>query len=107
MNDTGKRVVFITASGEDEARRIASALVEERLAACVNIAPHIRSIYRWEGKVCDDPESLLIVKTGEDKLGALIERAAQLHSYDTPEVIAVPVTEGFKGYLDWIGDCLD
>jgi len=99
-------VVFITASSEEEAKKIAVCLVEENLAACVSILPKIRSIYRWEGKVADQEEVLLIAKTSEEKFAALSRSVKKLHSYQTPEVIAVPVADGLKPYLDWIDESL-
>lgn len=106
MGGSGKRVVFITASSEDEARKIATSLVEENLAACVSIIPKIRSIYRWEGKVADEEELLLIAKTSEEKFAALSRSVKKLHSYETPEIIAIEITDGLKSYLDWIDESL-
>lgn len=97
-------VILVTAGSEDEAARIATALVEERLAGCVNIVPSIRSIYRWEGKVCDEAEVLLVIKARHDKVPQLTERVKQLHSYTVPEVIALPITEGSADYLKWLMD---
>ncbi len=104
---TDKRVTLITASSEDEARTIAKTIVEERLAACVNIIPSIRSIYRWEGKICDDSESLLIVKTSNKSVEALEKRVAQLHSYSVPEIISLPIERGSEKYLAWIDENLN
>lgn len=101
-----KRLVFITAPNEAEARKIANSLVEENLAACVSIVPKIVSIYRWEGKVTEDEELLLIVKTSEEKFSALSESVVKLHSYKTPEIIAIAIADGLKSYLDWIDDSL-
>ncbi len=97
-------VVFITAPGEEEAAGIAKALVEEKLAACVNIIRGIRSIYRWEGKVEDEPEALMVVKSREGLFEKLSGRVRELHPYSVPEVIAVPITRGLKEYVDWIGE---
>lgn len=102
----GYVAVFITASSEDEAARIARALVEERLAACVNIIPAVRSIYRWEGKVEESAETMLIAKTDAGNMAPLIERVRALHSYTTPEIIALPVADGYGGYLEWLGDSI-
>lgn len=99
---TEYRVILITCRGEEEADRIGSTLIEEHLAACVNIVPKITSIYRWEGEVCRDLESLLIVKAREGTLEKLEERVKSLHSYDLPEVIALPVSGGSEDYLDWV-----
>ena len=95
-------VVFITAPSEEEAAGIARALVEEKLAACVNIIRGIRSIYSWEGTVEDDTEMLLVVKTREALFDRLAARVKELHSYTVPEVIALPLAKGLKDYTDWI-----
>lgn len=97
-------VILVTAGSEDEAARIATALVEERLAGCVNIVPSVRSIYRWQGKVCDEAEVLLVIKARHDKVSQLADRVKQLHSYTVPEVIALPITEGSADYLKWLTD---
>jgi|HubBroStandDraft_5_1064220.scaffolds.fasta_scaffold05248_4 periplasmic divalent cation tolerance protein len=96
------RIVFTTASTPDEAKRLARALVEEQLAACVTLIPSVRSIYRWEGKVEDSTESLLMIKTSVEQLAALEARLHELHSYDTPEFLALRVEAGSRGYLDWM-----
>jgi periplasmic divalent cation tolerance protein len=96
-----KLIVLMTAPNE-EAVKIASALVEERLAACVNIIKDIRSIYRWEGKVEDDSEALMVAKTTEELFGRLSTRVKELHPYSVPEVIAAPVVQGLKEYVEWI-----
>jgi periplasmic divalent cation tolerance protein len=95
-------VVLITVSGEEEAARIGRQLVESRLAACVNIVPSIRSIYRWEGSVQDEREVLMIAKTRKDLFGGLREKVKELHSYTVPEILALPVAEGLLEYLSWI-----
>lgn len=97
-------VAFVTAATSDEATRIARALVEERLAACVNIVAPIASVYRWEGQVQQDSEVLLIIKTTDARLPALIRRVKALHSYQVPEVIAVPIADGSADYLAWLAD---
>ena len=94
--------VFITAPNEDEAASIARALVEERLCACVNIIPRIRSIYRWEGKIFDEPEVMMIAKTSSAMAPALVNRVKELHSYKVPEIICLPISTGSGDYLDWI-----
>lgn len=86
----------------DLAQKIAHALVQERKAACVNIIPGIRSIYRWEEKVCDDSEILLLIKSSEENFEQIRKRIRQLHSYDTPEVIAIPITAGDPDYVSWL-----
>jgi periplasmic divalent cation tolerance protein len=95
-------VVFITASNEDEAATIAGALVEAKLAGCVNIINNIRSIYRWQGKIEDEKEVLMIAKTRREVFGAFIKKVKELHNYEVPEVIAVPIVEGSPDYLKWL-----
>ena len=97
-------VVLITAKNASEAKKISTALVDQKLAACCNILPAIRSIYRWEGKVCDDREVLMIVKTSRDAFSALEKKVKTLHSYAVPEIIALPIIEGSKPYLKWLGE---
>ncbi|MDH5510022.1 MAG: divalent-cation tolerance protein CutA [Nitrospinota bacterium] len=106
MDNGEMRVVFITASNQEEAARIAKALVAEKLAACVGIVPSVRSIYMWKGEVRDEGEVLMIVKTSATKFPTLAERVESLHSYDVPEVIAMPIVDGLQSYLDWIDETL-
>ena len=94
-------VVYITAS-EENARDLASALVEEKLAACVNRIPGIESTYTWEGRVERDTEDLLVVKTRAALFDRLKERVQEIHGYDVPEIIAVPIVEGNASYLEWM-----
>ncbi len=95
-------VVFVTCGSEDEALKIANALVETHLAACVNLIAPIRSIYRWEGKIWDEKEWLLIIKTQKHKFEPLEKEVKSLHSYSVPEMISLPITEGSSAYLNWI-----
>ncbi len=95
-------VVLVTTPTPERAAEIARALVEERLAACGNVVPGVRSIYRWEGKVQEDAEALLVLKTTRGRFEALRERVLSLHPYDVPEVIALPVEAGSAPYLAWI-----
>jgi periplasmic divalent cation tolerance protein len=95
-------VVLVTAPSAEKAAEIARALVEERLAACGNVVPAIRSIYRWAGKVEDDAEALLVLKTTRGRFDALRDRVLALHPYDVPEVIALSVEAGSAAYLAWI-----
>ena len=95
-------VVFITASNEDEAAKISRALVESRLAGCVNIIRDIRSIYSWKGKIEDEPEVLMIAKTRRPLLDALMKKVKELHSYTVPEIIALPIIGGSEDYLKWL-----
>lgn len=97
------RVVLVTAPGAD-AETLARALVGERLAACVNVVAGIRSIYRWEGEVQADDEALLVIKTTEARLDALVARVNALHAYDLPEVLALPAAGGSPAYLDWVAE---
>jgi periplasmic divalent cation tolerance protein len=95
-------VVLVTCGSEEEALKIANALVEEHLAACVNLVAPIRSIYRWEGKIWDEKEWLLIIKTEKQRFEELEKKVKSLHSYSVPEIISLPVTEGSSAYLNWI-----
>lgn len=99
---TGYAIVLVTVGSTDEAEQIASTLVEERLAACVNVVGPIRSIYRWEGAVQRDTEQLLIIKIRAAAFPQVEARVRELHSYDTPEVIALPIDDGSRKYLDWL-----
>jgi periplasmic divalent cation tolerance protein len=96
-------VVLVTASGPEEAARLARALVEERLAACANLVP-VRSIYRWQGAVEEAEEHLLVLKARAADVAALDARVRALHSYDVPEVLALPVLAGSAAYLAWLAD---
>ena len=100
------RLVFVTASSPDEADKISLALVKEKLAACVNIAPKITSRYRWQGKIETANESLLIIKTKKSLIPKLVARVKTLHSYSVPEVIAFPILEGNPDYLKWIKESI-
>lgn len=96
------RLCLATCSGEASAQRLAHALVERRLAACVNIIPRIRSVYRWKGAVHDDPEALLVIKTSQDRIEDLRQAIDELHEYDLPEFIVLAVDQGSCDYLDWV-----
>jgi len=98
-------VVFIT-TPQDKAEKLSRKLVEEKLAACVNIVKEVDSIYWWEGKIEKDSESLLIMKTELGLLGKLVKRVKELHPYDVPEIIALPIIGGNPDYLKWISDSL-
>jgi len=97
-------VVFVTCGSEEEAVKISNALVEEKLAACVNLIPPIRSIYRWEGKIWDEKEWLLFIKTQRKKFDELEKKVKSLHSYTVPEIIALPIIEGSSSYFNWINE---
>lgn len=96
-------VVFITVPPGD-AEKVARVIVEERLGACVNIVGEVRSLYWWKGKVEDDKESLLIVKTRADALDKLIARVKEVHPYTVPEIIALPIVAGNPDYLGWVDE---
>jgi len=95
-------IVLITPGTEEEAARIGLTLVEERLAACANLVPRIRSIYRWKGQICDEQEFLIIVKTRTSLFQDLEKRVRELHSYEVPEIISFPVARGLPQYLEWV-----
>jgi periplasmic divalent cation tolerance protein len=95
-------VLFVSAPDEETGRRIARALVEERLAACVNVLPGMHSVYRWRGEVEEAAEVLLIAKTRAERAAALASRVRALHPYELPEVVALPVTDGSRAYLRWV-----
>jgi periplasmic divalent cation tolerance protein len=97
-------IVLITTPTRDEAVKIGSALVDERLAACVNIVPEMRSLFFWEGKIQDERETLLICKSRLPRMEQLVARVKSLHSYAVPEVIALPIVAGSRDYLDWVKD---
>jgi periplasmic divalent cation tolerance protein len=95
-------IVLSTTDSLELGEKIASILVEEREAACVNIIPGMRSIYRWNGKVCNEKECLLVIKCAADGFEAVRNRIRQLHTYQVPEIIALPVTAGDPDYLAWL-----
>ena len=101
---TRELLVLVTTSGKDEAATIADALVSEQIAACVNIIDSVQSVYRWEGKIAHDSEALMIIKTTDDRYDDLERRVKQLHSYSTPEVIAMRIERGSREYLAWLGE---
>lgn len=95
--------VLLCTTSIEESERIARVLVEERLAACVNITD-VNSYYRWEGEFCSDKESLLIIKTEKSRVDQIIERIREVHGYKLPEIIALPIIAGYDKYLAWIGE---
>ncbi len=95
-------VVLVTCGSEEEALKIANSLVETNLAACANLVAPIRSIYRWEGKIWDEKEWLLIIKTQRDRFEALEKKVKSLHSYSVPEIVSLSITEGSSAYLNWL-----
>ena len=100
--DTGNIVVLITTATEDEARRIAEILVKQRKAACVNIVPEVNSLFWWQGKLDSARECLLIVKTKTFVLPKVVEIVKEVHSYEVPEIIALPIISGNEDYLKWL-----
>ncbi len=102
MNAADALVVLVTAPSADQAAELGRTLVSERLAACANVLPGIRSIYRWEGKVQDEPEALMVLKTTRARFEALRDRVLALHPYEVPEVLAIGVEAGNQRYLQWI-----
>ncbi len=104
---TDKRIVLSTAGSEEEARRIAQALVERRLAACVNIVGPIHSVYRWKGAVESAPEHLLIIKTTVAAFPRVRDAIRELHSYELPECVMLSIEDGSEEYLKWIGESVN
>ena len=103
---TDKRIVLSTAGSEEEAQKIARHLVEHQLAACVNVVPRVESIYRWQGKVESSQEWLLLVKTSAEYFSRVRDAIRELHSYDLPECIVIPIEDGSSEYLDWLAKSL-
>lgn len=101
------RFVYVTVSSEDEGLAIARTVVEERLAACANLLPPIRSVYHWNGRVEDGVEHTLVLKSRADRIDALTARIVDLHSYDVPCVVALPIVDGHPAYLAWLSAELD
>ena len=99
-------IVLSTTNTLDLAQKIASALVQAHEAACVNIVPGIRSVYHWEGAECNDEEFLLLIKSSEENFEAVRARIRQMHSYEIPEIIALPIAAGDPGYLAWLRDAV-
>jgi periplasmic divalent cation tolerance protein len=104
MIDVAALVVLSTFPDADTAARVARTLVELQLAACVNVVPAVRSIYRWEGKVCDEAETLAVIKTTAECYAALAAKIAELHPYQVPELIALPLADGHPPYLAWLAE---
>lgn len=100
-------MVFTTFASADDAARVARILVEERLIACGNVLPGVRSLYRWEGKVADQPEVMLLMKTRKQDWTALISRLHELHPYDTPECVAIRIAAGAPKYMAWLEASLE
>lgn len=97
-------MVYVTTSDENEAISIAKSIVHEKLAACANILPSMKSVYTWKGETCVDQETVLILKTVASKFEQLKNRVIELHSYELPCVVAIPIVEGHQPYLQWLSD---
>jgi periplasmic divalent cation tolerance protein len=95
-------VIFITTSSYEEARKIADALVVQKKAACVNIVPKVNSLFRWKGKIEEAEESLMVVKTRAELFPDVVSTVKSIHSYEVPEIIALPIVEGNPDYLTWL-----
>jgi periplasmic divalent cation tolerance protein len=106
MPDEDAIVVFLTAPSGEEATRLADLLIGAHLAACVQILPEMESVYRWQGKIERQSEILLIAKTTRGKFADLEREVRALHSYETPEIVAVPIVTGSQPYLDWLNESL-
>jgi len=104
---TDAKIVLTTTGSQEEARKIARALVDRRLAVCVNIIPQVESIYRWQGKVEDAHEWLLVIKTTGNAFERVRDAIRELHSYDLPECISFSVENGSSAYLDWISESVE
>ncbi|HEC12999.1 MAG TPA: divalent-cation tolerance protein CutA [Acidiferrobacteraceae bacterium] len=102
MTDTGSQIVITTAPNQASARKLGDTLVEEGLAACVNVLSGVESIYRWQGKINRDSEHILLIKSSQQKYSQIQQRILDLHPYELPEIIAVPIIEGLPAYLDWL-----
>ncbi len=98
---TDEIIILVTCKAA-ESDKIASHLVEEKLAACVNIVPGVLSIYAWQGEICRDSENLLIIKTERSVWSVIEQRIRELHPYDVPEILCLPIEAGHSNYLDWI-----
>jgi periplasmic divalent cation tolerance protein len=97
-------VVLVTTGSEEEAREIANQLVGDKLIACANIVSAVNSVFHWQGKLCNEGEALIIMKSVQENVDQIIERVQELHSYSVPEIIALPVLAGSKDYLKWLHD---
>ena len=97
-------IIYSTTGSVEEARKIARILVEEKHVACVNIIPKIESIYRWQGNIEEDSECVLLAKTTDKNIERTIQKIKEIHSYDVPDIVTIPITSGLKEYLNWIED---
>ena len=99
-------VIFVTVPDKKQARQVANKLIKTKLAACVNIIPGVESLFSWKGKIDSAKELLLIIKSEKSKLPKIIKTVKSLHSYEVPEIIALPIIAGNKEYLRWIDECI-
>lgn len=104
---SARYVVLCTVPDAETGAELARTMVEDKLAACVNRIPGIRSVYRWEGEIQEDREEILVIKTDERRLSELVAAIEAQHPYECPEAVALPVSGGSLPYLNWIGGCLD
>lgn len=100
-------IAYSTAPNETIANEIVHYLINAKLAACVNLIPQVKSIYHWNNEIIEDNEILMIIKSEESKQQKLIDTLVEIHPYDTPEVIIIPIENGFKGYLNWVHTSLN
>ena len=99
-------IIVLVTCPATESHALAQSVVEQQLAACVNIIPGVTSVYTWEGKTCKEEEQLLVIKTDRSRWESLRDRVKQLHSYSVPEIIAIPIEDGYKPYIDWMNSAL-
>ena len=104
---TSLRLIYITAENREQALALGRALVERRLAACINVLDGMTSIYRWQGRIEESTEAVLLAKTDESRVDALVAAVKELHSYDVPCALALPIVGGNQDYLDWLVACLN
>jgi periplasmic divalent cation tolerance protein len=107
MDGPERIVVFITTGSEKEARSVAGQLIEQKLAACANVVQRVDSLFRWKGQIESETESLLIIKTKASSLDNVVDTVKRLHSYELPEIIAIPIIGGNDEYLRWIDEEVD
>ncbi len=101
---TDKVVILVTAANRRECKKIAKHLVEAKLAACVNITPGIESLYHWRGKIADDREFLMLIKSTRELFPEIKHEISRIHTYHTPEIICLPIIDGSRNYLQWVSD---
>ena len=106
-HDDQARIVLVSAGSEEQAETLAHDLVEQRLAACVSVVGGVCSTYRWQGQVTRDQEFLLVIKSRAERFEALRDRILELHSYETPEILALPVVDGESRYLEWLRESVE